>query len=224
MIIKYPTGLYRLSGSNSVTYLVSNTKPPRTDLLYPKIADGVASRKLPSYNFDRSAVGDLIFSISSNDNSVTSSSNTIYETGQILEFGDNNIRSIDNMVVDKVSEIRHDLKKYSYDIDDALTVAGDYFVEVSNKLSDIKRDRYNSEVIISNLQKQINDLNRNISALQIVYDDTSNNDVKAALDKLNEELTIASDQLNKEIDNANKLAAEAADLQEKLRTVSGVVK
>lgn len=241
MIINYPTGLYNSvipidpSDSGNVTFTISNSAPPRTNLVFPKLptvskfSQSIAI--VPNTVKRRSDLGDLIFTTSSSMRSIIGNADKTFEMGQILDFANIPVKSIDPMLVSNDTQIRHDVNSLNYDSigidDDDLAIINVASVKAQEsftiQLNNLKLLRANAEIIISNQQKIINDTNRAISAMQIIYDQTQDTDIKAIIDKLKLKLDSASVVLDAATTDANNYARQAELINDNLRTVSTIL-
>lgn len=244
MIILYPTGFYKPilptkpSDGGNVTYTISNNTPPKTNLLFPKIPKGVVDRKRPDKNFTtiirRETQGELIYSVNSSNRSLEGNNSKVFEVGQIFEFGDSSSTKIDTMFVSNKSETRHDINRFDYEklglTDDDINTINEksLFVQIDlmNKLNQAVQLRANAEVEIATQQKIINDSTRNISALQIVLDDSGGTDpmIQNIYDKFVVVKNNAVVLRDKAISDANAYAADASKLKSKLLTIATVIK
>lgn len=244
MIINFPTGLYRTilpskpEDRGNVTYTISNNQPPRTNLLFPKITRGIIDRKRKPRVIDlfdrRQTQGGLIFSVSSASRSNQGNNARIYEIGQVLEFSDAPVQTIEPMFVSPKSETRHDTNQFDYQAlglsEEEVNIINQQSLLTKELLTEqlniARENRSNAEVEINTQQKIINDTTRNIDALQIIIDNSAETDpgVDALVDKFTESRNKAFVARDKAKAEANLYAAEAAELQDKLRTVSTVVK
>ncbi len=243
MIINFPTGFYADAlpqtpeESGNITFVISNTRPPRSDLLFPKIPKGVDDRRRIVSPFDpvadREQVGDQIFSISQASRAEEGSNIQQFEVGHILDFDDSTVQATDPMLVRQTTELRHDVFKVDFD---ALGLTGDEQELINDEtakarntlvaaLNTAKRERADAEVRIAELQKSINNLNRAIDALQVVTDNdaTTESEVDDLVDKLTAQLTVTQTALSAAIETANTQAQIAADTLAELRTVSTIV-
>lgn len=244
MIINYPTGLYRNvlpskpSDGGNVTFTISNSSPPRTNLLFPKISRGVLDRKRSNIDVGlfarRQTTGELIFSVSSSSRSVEGNNSRTFEIGQILEFSDAPPQSIDPMFVSSKTEIQHNINRFDYaslgisESDIKLIEKESLEIKdvLTNRLNILRELRTDSETVISTQQKIINDSNRNINALQIILEssDETDQDIEELIQKFvskRDQAFIDRDTAKQE---ANAAAAEASEILSKLRTISVVVK
>lgn len=243
MIIRFPTGLYRNvlpkspSDSGSVTYLISNSEPPRTDLLFPKIPNGVLNRKRISRDAEplrrRKVVGSLAFTVSKSSRDISGNDDKILETGQVLEFSDSPVRSVDPMLVGNDTQIRHDINTINYqplDVsDDELQAISDAALMASRslaeRLNDVRQKRKNAEQLVVTNQKIINDANRTINALRAVVESSeAGQDIVDLIIKLESRKTQAFVDRDAATADANVLAVEASKIQDEIRTISVVLR
>jgi hypothetical protein len=242
MIINYPTGLYTSilpknpEDSGNITFTISNTTPPRTNLIFPKIPIGLVLKRREiepiSITDRRQSVGELIYSISSAKRDALGNNARQYELGQVLSFDDQQGDDVDPMFVNPVTEIRHDMnildnKTMGLSDEDVATIA-----LVSTKAQDAlvdelnikKKQRVNAELIITTQQKIINETGKTLAALLVVQEQSPSTDVGALIDKLQGRQNDAIVIRETAITAANDLAAEADKILADLRTVAVVVK
>jgi hypothetical protein len=243
MIINSPTGLYKNvipaapSNSGNVTYTISMADPPRISELYPKIPEGVSNRKKLLKTITttpRKSVGGLAFTTSKA--SATTASNNVkqFGMGQVLEFGSVNVRAVDPMLVSNKTEYKHDVAVIDYDklgvdIDGQLIVGEASFVvhkKLSDKLNDLKELRANSEVLINNNQKIINETRRTTGALKVIVDqsDEYDNEINELIVQLDVKLSDAVNAKDIAVSDANKHATDAKVISDELRKISLVMK
>lgn len=244
LIINFPTGLYKTilpqspEDRGNITYTISNNTPPRTNLLFAKINSGVANRKRDQEELDlftiRQNNGSLIFSVASSIRSTEGNNARVYEIGQVLEFSDAPIQTITPMYVSKVSETRHDTNQFDYSLlgltpEEVEIINRESVImhnTITDKLNIARQARANAEVEIVNQQKIINDTTRNIDALKIIVDNSTDADmqVEMLIQKFisrRNEAFIARDAAKV---SADEYASEAAALQDQLRALATVVK
>lgn len=242
MIIKYPTGLYYNSipkgtEPGNVTFVISNNPPPRTNLLFPKISNGIAKKRIireDEVSWRRETVSDLVFNVSSSAGTVEGSNNKVFETGQVLEFNDSISKTVDPMLVGSITTTQHDINRINYDslnIDDAdeQTINSASLVAYRSlqiKLNEIIQKRKDAEQSVVEYQKIINDSNRAIEALKIMVDqsDTIDNDLNMIMSKLEVRRDNAFRDRDMAIALANSAASESVLVSNKLRTISTVLK
>lgn len=244
MIVRFPTGLYKTvlpqepgDGGNT-TYTISNSPPPRTNLLFPKVPGGIVDRKRPTRVIDlftrRETQGGLIFSVSSASRSEQGNNSRTFEIGQVLEFGDTPLKTVDPMFVSDRSETRHDTNQFDYEAlgltpEEIETISQSSLLaqqSLTDQLNQARESRANAEITVTTQQKVINDTTRNINALQIILDNSDETD--PGVDNLIEKFKVKRDEAYAARDAAvalaNQYAGEASALQDQLRAVATVVK
>lgn len=244
MIVQFPTGLYRTvlpsepDDSGNITFTISNSSPPRTNLLFPKVPRGIVDRKRNVVSLDpvqrREFLGELVFSVSRSDKTEEGNNARQFEIGQILEFSDTPLQTLDPMYVADETETRHDTNLFDYDAigldEDEQRLIADNSVKVQQRLTDelniARSNRSDAEEIVNIKQKLINETNRNINALEVIVtnSDDVDPDVSALIEKLTAKRDAAIADRDVAIDNANTYASEASRLLDELRTVATVVK
>ena len=232
------------SDAGNVTYTISNTVPPRSNLLFQKVPIGVVNKKKPSpavLTYDRrESVGDLIFTVSKSVRSNEGNNARQYEIGQIFDFDQTEVTAVDPMLVSDVTEMRHDTNRIDYDalgltVAEQQALASATFVaqkDLMDQLNEVKRLRANAEESINMQQKVINDTNKAISGITITLETTVVTgsfgsegsileEIIAKLKVKAAEAIIARDQY---VVLANNYATQAASLTDQLRSVGVLVK
>lgn len=251
MLIRYPTGFYLSSYSEeslkdkSLTYLISNTNPPRTDLIYAKIPMGVLliSREPKDTNVinrRKISFGDLIYSISKAARSSEGNNSRQYELGQVLEFNEASGKDVDPMLVSEVTEVQHDTNRLDYssmglteeeqNAIEEISLAAQ--IDLTNRLNELKRLRSNTEEAINTSQKIINETTRTIDSLEITLSEaptygslaTELANVEDIIIKLKAKRDEAFVDRDNNITLANFYASESAKVIDRLRTVGVLVK
>lgn len=243
MIISFPTGFYETAlpqnpeDSGNVTFTISNNPPPRTNLVFPKIPPGIVNRKRKPRTIEvlnrRDAIGDLVFTISKSSRQEEGSNNKHFETGQVLEFSDAPLKTLDPMFVGPKTQVQHDINRLNYEalgIDEEeqqLIENSSLFVHksLSDQLNTIRQQRADAEQTVTANQKIINDINRTISALTVIQESSSetDTDVDALIEKLISKRDAAFITRDKAVGSANSLAVEASRLVDEIRTISTVL-
>lgn len=251
MILRYPTGFYTSSistdilNSDSITYLVSNTDPPRTDLVYSKVPLGVLAALREPKNTDiitrrRVSFGDLIYSVSISGRTDEGNNSRQYELGQVIEFGTESGVEADPMLVSLLTEIQHNTNRLDYSsmgiTDEELLsieeVSQATQVVLMDRLNEAKRLRSNAEEGINTAQKTINETNRAIESLEITLSEapaysslsTELGNIEDIIVKLKAKRDTAFKQRDENLAIANFYASEASKLIDRLRTVGVLVK
>lgn len=243
MIIKFPTGFYETilpqepEDGGNVTFTISNQAPPRTNLVFPKIPPGIVDRKKEPKTIElfnrRDVIGDLVFTISQSSRKEEGSNNKVFETGQVLDFSDAPLKSLDPMLVGSKTQTQHDTNRLNYDAlgvneeeqqliaDSSLLVHKD----LSDQLNAVRQQRADSEQLVVANQKIINDANRTIDSLEVIQDSSSetDSDVDALIQKLKLKKDEALSLRDQAADEANTLAVQAVALVDEIRTVGTVL-
>lgn len=242
MIIKYPTGLYGNSipsgtESGNVTFTISNNPPPRSNLLFPKISNGIARKKIIKKDevlWRRETVSDLVFNISSSRRTFEGSNNRILEIGQILEFNDSIPKTVDQMLVGDTTTTQHNINRINYQplgisaededlINSASFVA---YKSLQKELNDAVQRRKDAEQSAIEYQKIINDSTRTLDALTIIQNqsNTTDTDLDAVILKLKTKRDMAFKDRDEAIRLANEAAVESSSISDRLRIISTVLK
>jgi hypothetical protein len=241
MIIRFPTGFFgsvlpsEPESRGNVTYTISSSVPPRTNLVFPKAARGIIDRKrtINQNNFKRRQTkGQLAFSISKSTQSNNGNNSRTFELGQVLEFNNVETRTIQPMLAGPVSEIRHDTNQFDYELleltqEDVDTINQSSYKaqrSISDQLNIVRQVRKNAEVEIINQQKIINDTTRNIDSINTMIADGDYPELIPILDKLKNRRDQAFSARNQARDTANSLALQADALTDQLRAISATVK
>jgi hypothetical protein len=243
MIIKFPTGFYETvlpqepQDGGNVTFTISNNPPPRTNLVFPKIPPGIVDRKREPKTIElldrRDVVGDLVFTVSRSSRSVEGSNNREFETGQVLEFSDAPLQTLEPMLVGEATQTQHDTNRLNYDAlgvdeEEQQLIADSSLIAHKNlaeQLNIARQQRANAEQEVTAQQKIINDSNRALRALESIQDSTAgtDSDVTELIQKLQlkrDEAFVARDTAT---GAANAFADEANRLVDEIRNVSTVL-
>jgi hypothetical protein len=181
MIIKYPTGLYKSQmddfvANTNVTYNISNNPPPRSNIIFQKIPDGIAFIKLTKKKKARSDLGQLIFTTSSSYGGVIQNGIKLKNIGEYIEFGDVLDVGQSTPVAPDISDITHNISYPNYEQmglnqDEVTLINSEILIEFDKKtllLNSLKSQLKDTKNSIQNSQKQINALNNSISALVLI--------------------------------------------------------
>ncbi len=244
MIISYPTGLYRSvlptnpGDGGNVTFTISNTTPPRTNLIFPKIPTGVvdrgrqqASPSVTPFN-NRQYLGDLIFSVSSAKRTQTGNNARQYELGQVLDDTITTTPTVDPMLVGSITGIQHDTNVFDYaalgiSSAEQATVATTSllaYTALTDQLNSLKQQRADAEITINLQQKLINDTTRTLTALTIVMQQTNNPDLQLLIEKLTGTRDAATVVCAQAVAAASSIAAQADVVLANLRSVAVILK
>lgn len=242
MIIKYPTALYKNalpsepSDSASVTYTISNEIPPRTRLSFPKVPVGSYGKKrqpsTATKQDKRAVVGDLLFTVSSARRQTSESTTQQYQTGQVLDFNDVSLRSVEPMLVTSATEARHDTNRFDYE---KLGISEEEVGIINNEslktyetlvdeLNNLRVARADAESRIASNQKKVNEANRNLDALEIISSNNpTDSDVEALIAKFQKARDDAQTAVNAAIADANDCSAKSSQVLDDLRKVMMVL-
>ena len=94
--------------------------------------------------------------------------------------------------------------------------------ELEDTLNTIREDREDTEIQISDNQKQINETNKAVSALEVLSE--SDSSVQSLIDRLEESLATLNTEQQSLVDLANTLAEQAAETLDDLRSVAQFVR
>lgn len=251
MIIKFPTGLYETTISQemisggSITFLISNSDPPRTDLIYSKVPQGVIEIARPPKDPDiitrrKSSFGELIYSLSKASRSDEGDDSRQYELGQVLEFDVEAGKDVEPMLVSEITEIQHNTNRLDYDSMGLTSDEKDAIEDVSlatqnvlmNRLNDLKRSRANADQQILVNQKLINETTRTIKSLEITLSEapdygslsTELSSIELLIDKLKAKRDKAFADRDYYINRAEFYSTESSSVIDKLRSVGVLVK
>lgn len=250
MLIRFPTGLYntvlpsRPEDAGNVTYLISNTTPPRSNLLFPKVPAGIVEKRKPPKEIvlidRRNTFGNLVFSISKATRKEEGNNARQFEIGQVLDFADISGQAVDVMLVGTTTEIRHDTNVLDYEQmglspEEEQAVAELSLLtqdQLANRLNELKQLRGDAEQVINVQQKLINDTTKTINSLTVTLEEgpttgsasTEALIVEQLIAKLKVKRSAAFATRDQAIADANRYADEATRVLDQLRTVGALVK
>ncbi len=245
MIIKYPTGYYSSalpstpSQAGNITYYISTSEPPRTQLQYPQVPLGIVQKSKSPRDLDpitrRSQVGELIYTISEGLLTSTATGKRQYEIGQIIEFTEDSGAAVDPMLVTGKTEVRHDtnlfdLTSMGLNSDEITVIENSTLLalnEITDSLNRVKQLRIDTEIEINSLQKTINELVKTINSLEVTRQQTGQTGetvLADIIDKLEMKLAEITTSRDEAIVTANTYAAEATDLYGQLLAVGVLVR
>lgn len=250
MIIKFPTGSYATvlpsqpEDAGNVTFLISNTTPPRSNLLFPKVPSGIVDKRKPPKEIilidRRNTFGNLVFSISKATRKEEGNNARQFEIGQVLNFDEVSGQSVDTMLVGTTTELRHDTNVLDYE-QMGLTPEEEQAIaelslltqdQLANKLNELKQLRGDAEQVIHVQQKLINDITKTINSLNVTLEEgpttgsasTEASVVEQLIVKLEAKRDAAFKTRDQAIADANRYANEASEVLDQLRTVGTLVK
>jgi hypothetical protein len=231
MIIKYPTGLYRdelktFVAQTNVTYNISNSAPPRSNIVFVKLPTGERLKPRQILESNRALLGDLIFTTSSTNSNNAQSTQKLLETGALLDF--NAPESVLTPIAISLpsAEISHNLYYLDYadlglsdaDVSNINHAVNSSFALKTQMINGLKNKYANVFNEIQNLQKKNNDLTRAISAMALANDTglltdyierlmNDQTNINVQIIDLNNQLNAVGAQIMSETDSLNALGA-----------------
>jgi len=177
-------------------------------------------------------MGELAFTVTKSTRAELGNTERVYATGQILDFNDDPIKTIEPMLVADKTEIVHDSSQINYrgldilqqDVDTIQANALVIYEKLKKQLNVIIRKRKGNEELIVTNQKIVNDADRTISALTIVNKIEYNSDINGIIIKAKAKKADASKKIDQAIIIANNLAVQATAIQDQIREISLVIK
>ena len=237
MIINFPTALYKPAiPSNSLTpwnftFLVSDTDPPRSNETTTQLPVAVRNRTVQrptSENY--SQLGQRALTLASANAEVLGSGKKHYEVGQIIEFVTAQQQTLNPMLDPGNTEIRHDtnildlssLGVSQGDQDRVQLSAAGVLDNLNTQLNDARQGRFNTEILITENQKQQNEASKAISALILLVG--ADPSFAAMLAQLQSKLTnLVTEQANLVL-QANAYAATATMVSNKITALAQLVR
>ena len=240
MIIKYPTGFYRdvlpgkESDSTSVTYLISNSLPPRSSLVFPKLPDALVNKKIsrPVGPPNSDVYGALALTITKSAPTNILSGVKAIDLGEVIEFEDAATQLIAPMLVTFETEVRHDTNRYDFA---AIGITADKqqaFIEdikkgqakVRQDLNDCVQQRADADITIDKLNKQLAEAEKTRNASIYANDAVGGSPVlEDAIAKLAGQIESLKQQIDVQIKLANSLVEKADLLRNKYLTLCKLV-
>lgn len=240
MIIKYPTGFYRdvlpskESDSASVTYLISNSLPPRSSLVFPKLPDALVNKKIdrPVGPLNSNVYGALALTVTKSAPTNILSGVKAIDLGEVIEFEDAATQLIAPMLVTFETEVRHDTNRYDLA---AIGITADKqqaFIDeikkgqakVRQELNDCVQQRADADIVIDKLNKRLAEAEKTRSASIYANDAVGGSQVLGdAITKLTIQIELMKQQVDIQIRFANSLAEKADLLRNKYLTLCKLV-
>lgn len=225
MIISYPTALYKdeipgVGDSGNVTWLISSTDPPRSDVNFIQLplAETLRKRPPPEYTAHerRRRLGNLVFTLVEGAQGVAGSGKLQFEIGQIFDFDEtDDVPTATTALVPKQVDLQHNtnlLDLSSLGLTDAEIVAVTDQSEARKKvledeISILQSEIDDLQVAINENQKTINEANKVFDAVTILQDEALVKKLEQKIASLKSQRTVLIDQLNE----ANSAVAERYD-------------
>ncbi len=236
MIIRFPTAFYdpllpdKSSDAGDVTFTISTQDPPRPKNASIKVPDGIAPR-IDRDPISRVQFGDLVFTVTDSSQSVLIQGNNQYFLGDVLEFTPELASEQVAAAPNSLLEVRHDLSRIDYK---AIGLSDAEILLLSNESAsaqeeirlelNAKRLEYeNNNIEISNTQKLLNETNKTLSAIKIVYDRSPSDDILAIITKLELKASDLDMKIKQLVAKSSDISAETNDLVNKARGIGVVV-
>jgi len=248
MVITFPTGFYRTilpvkpDDGGNVTYVISNNSPPRTNLIFQQVPPGIElKQKLPrNYTTSerRSALAELVFTVTGGNNALATSGALQFEVGQVLDFDEQTLaeaaaQEVTPLLVPPKTEIRSDTNLLDLaglglgeaelaliDSESSLALDGLYA-----ELNNIKMKHASAESQLNDNQKKTNEANKTLSAINTIIErQNSTTSLDSAQEKI--EVLLIKLQSDREIliQLLNQLAGDATAIRDQINAVAQLVR
>ena len=241
MIIKFPTGFYtnviptHPSDVGNVTFTISDSTPPRSELLFPQIPTGLYYRKRNHNNSDRH-LSEPIFYISSANSQVLNNNMQQFEIGQLLEAKPPADIFLTNIDVFGAHASTHDLN--ILDLEDMgldtleIKAINDnssaIYLDLIIRLNVNKASVNAFDIEINKSQKSINETQKTVLAVNVMIENSSEGAVKDRLirtkDSLDRLLIITQEGLHLLVSSREAKAGDILFLTDELNKLALVVK
>jgi len=231
MIIRYPTGSYDIFGSlskaSNISWYISSNDPPRSSDVVLKVPIAEESRTLPPpaiKSIKRGTYGELVYTISTANNTIAASLTKVYGEGDILGFSIPETANVDIPRSENI-QLRHDLNeinlsdvgldsedvvKFNNSVSVVQTTLEASFLVVRSSISDL-------EITIQEIQKKINETNKALSAVTIIGDVELQIKIKSKLDSY-------QSQLNLMVEDHNQKTTELSGIVDDMIQIGMVAK
>lgn len=234
MIIKSPTGLYKpilpTNGSGNFTFVISTQNPPRSPEAFINLPQSEELRREPVliYNKEQKRVfaGELLFDITIPSKVKKSDGNRQYEVGQILDFVDSSVDSVDPYNLE-ILELRQDTKVIDYkkaglddsDYEELKNESLKLQNEITSKIAAISSQLKDNSSLISSNQAEINNSLSLYNNVVEVFGDSHSSAIK-----INNKLNILNNTKNDLLNERKSLQSELDTLRLKLNKIREVVR
>jgi hypothetical protein len=240
MIITYPTGFYesvlpaKSSDPGNITYTCSNGPPPRSNLSFPQLTLAIAIRKRPSpiSKANRPSPGLLAISVTAAGKSGSMNGAKQFEPGQVLEFTDTQPAELAQATVSSKTIVNHNLNvldltamELSTEVQATVTTnAKTAFATLTADLNELRAQRFSLENQLVDSQKQLNELNKAIAAINVVIAVVSSSDLTSTRNDLIARAAAVTTSINAAVVAANVVAVNIDATESQLLSVSQLVK
>ena len=214
MIIKFPTGFYanviptHPSDVGNVTFTISDSTPPRSELLFPQIPTGLYYRRKNNSTSNR-YLSEPIFYISSANSKILNNNTQQFEIGQLLEAKPPDDIFLTNIDVFGAHSSTHDLN---------LIIRLNYYKASVNSF----------DIEINKSQKSINEAQKTVLAVSVMIENSSEGVVKDELirtkDSLDKTLAMTQEKLYLLVSQRESKAEDVLSVTDELNKLALVVK
>lgn len=241
MIIKYPTGFYanvlpiELAQKGNITFTVSGGKPPRASLLFPQIPTGLFYRKKTGLN-TKDYLTQPVYFVSTANADTVNDNRLQYEVGQYIEVGEPIPFASDVSEIDIIYSSVHNLNLFDYtemglnniEIDSINSNSKSIYLSLNNQFNDYKALLVTQDIETNRYQKTINEIEKTLSAVEIMINNLSSGPARGELIKTKDSL-VANLNLNLEgqamlVVARDENKTNMTTILEELRKLSMVVK
>ena len=241
MIIKYPTGFYanvlpiELAQQGNITFTVSGGKPPRASLLFPQIPTGLFYRKKTGLN-TKDYLTQPVYFVSTANADTVNDNRLQYEVGQYIEVGEPIPFASDVSEIDIIYSSVHNLNLFDYtemglnniEIDSINSNSKSIYLSLNNQFNEYKALLITQDIETNKYQKTINEIEKTISAVEIMINNLSSGPARGELIKTMDSL-VSNLNLNREgqamlVVARDENKANMLTILEELRKLSMVVK
>lgn len=236
MIIKYPTGYYRTilpkeGESGNVTYTISSNQPPRASLVFPKLPAPLSTGKSFSAYTQaqrRAAVGQLIYTSTSNTQNEPTSSVLRYESGQLLDFNTNPNVPVVSVDVSPLL-IRHDtnaidLQSAGVDGKSIEVSAATAIDKLTIEYKAISASLLSLSANLDSVQKSLNEAVRASSALSSLLSVDNSQPIIDAFNAIQKRVVDLTNDKTNITSNINALNADLASKRNSIISLASLVR
>jgi len=241
MIIKFPTGFYanviptHPSDVGNVTFTISDSTPPRSELLFPQIPTGLFYRKRNNSTSNR-YLSEPIFYISSANSKILNNNTQQFEIGQLLEAKPPDDIFLTNIDVFGAHSSTHDLNRL--DLEDMgldtleIKAINDnskaIYLDLIIRLNSYKASVNSFDIEINKSQKSINEAQKTVLAVSVMIENSSEGVVKDELmrtkDSLDKTLSMTQEKLYLLVSQRESKAEDVISVTDELNKLALVVK
>lgn len=242
MIIKAPTGAYNTvlpknpEDPTSIIYTISNMDPPRSNLQFTIIPNGVkyelrAPRQLTQVT-RRKVMGDLVLTTKDASPTKALDGTKLFSFGQVLDFEAQVTNTILPRMVGDTISTRHnanyvDNSKLGIDNDEKLNIDATALNAqkiILNDIDALHKSRTTLEADIAEYQRTINEINRVIIGLDAILALGDDAEIMKTRTKLDARRKSDQNKLNRAVSQLNKIPAQIQIKRDALLALAELVK